>query len=112
MLSRLICFFAKHQEPYFAILLSENKCSLAIFGAWKERLLQPSRPEKCHGWQASWNACFPEKAFLEKLPKAELLDADPERKRVSRPGASVGHGAEAARQNGGIVWLMAEVILP
>jgi len=37
MLSGLICLFTKLEKPYFLILLSENKCSLAIFEAWKER---------------------------------------------------------------------------
>ena len=66
MLSGHIYLLTKLQKLYFLTWFPETMCSLANVEGWNEISSVLQAKKRCC-WQASWKACFPENAFMEKL---------------------------------------------
>ena len=87
MLSGHIYLLTKLQKLYFLTWFPGTKCSLANVEGWKE-IYSVLQAKKCHCWQASWKACFPENAFMEKLTGQGSIMQTLRERGFPGPGAS------------------------
>lgn len=71
---RLASFTYQTSKVIFSHIALWNQAFFGHFEAWKERdCFSPESQKNATGGSPSWIACFPEKAFLEKLNKAGLM---------------------------------------